>query len=89
MRSGRGLLRCPFQLTNRDGLRRRGRTVAVECKASSAPAVTRGNTLALGDIRPDRAFVAAPVAASYALSSVWTVLAPADLPAVFDESFAP
>lgn len=70
-------------------LRLRGRTVAVECKASSAPAVTRGNTLALDDIRPDRAFVAAPVAASYALSPVWTVLAPADLPAVFDESFAP
>ena len=70
-------------------LRRRGSTVAVECKASSAPAVTRGNTLALGDIRPDRAFVAAPVPASYALSPVWTVLAPADLPAVFDESFAP
>ena len=58
-------------------------------KASSAPAVTRGNTLALDDIRPDRAFVAAPVAASYALSPVWTVLAPADLPAVFDDSFAP
>lgn len=70
-------------------LRLRGRTVAVECKASSAPAVTRGNTLALDDIRPDRAFVAAPVVASYALSPVWTVLAPADLPAVFDESFAP
>jgi len=70
-------------------LRLRGRTVAVECKASSAPAVTRGNTLALDDIRPDRAFVAAPVAASYALSPVWTVLAPADLPAVFDDSFAP
>lgn len=70
-------------------LRRRGRTVAVECKASSAPAVTRGNTLALDDIRPDRAFVAAPVAASYALSPVWTVLAPADLPTVFDERPAP
>lgn len=70
-------------------LRRRGRTVAVECKASSAPAITRGNTLALDDIRPDRAFVAAPVAASYPLSPVWSVLAPADLPALFDESHAP
>jgi len=70
-------------------LRRRGRTVAVECKASSAPAVTRGNTLALADIRPDRAFVAAPVAASYALSPVWTVLAPADLPTLFDQTPAP
>ena len=67
-------------------LRRRGRTVAVECKASTAPAVTRGNTLALDDIRPDRAFVAAPVSASYPLSPVWTVLAPADLPTLFDES---
>jgi hypothetical protein len=67
-------------------LRRRGRTVAVECKASSAPAVTRGNTLALADIRPDRAFVAAPVAASYPLSAEWTVIAPADLPTLFDDT---
>ena len=70
-------------------LRRRGRTVAVECKASTAPAVTRGNTLALDDIRPDRAFVAAPVAASYPLSPHWTVLSPADLPTLFDERPAP
>jgi hypothetical protein len=70
-------------------LRRRGRTVAVECKASSAPAVTRGNTLALVDIRPDRAFVAAPVPASYPLSADWTVVAPADLPTLFDQTPAP
>ena len=65
-------------------LRRRGRTIAVECKASSAPAITRGNTLALADIRPDRAFVAAPVPASFPLSADWTVIAPADLPFLFD-----
>lgn len=66
-------------------LRRGGRTVAVECKASSAPAVTRGNTLALADIRPDCAFVVAPVTASHPLSADWTVMAPADIPAMFDE----
>ena len=70
-------------------LRHRGRTVAVECKASSAPAVTRGNTLALDDIRPDRAVLAAPVNASFPLDKTWTVLAPADIPRLFDDGGTP
>lgn len=46
-------------------LERGGRRLAVECKASSAPAVTRGFWTALANLRIGTAFVAAPVADSY------------------------
>ena len=66
---------------------RGGRTVAVECKASTDPSVGRGNTDALDDIRPDRAFVAAPVESSYPLNPRWTVVSPGDLGRLFDPDF--
>jgi predicted AAA+ superfamily ATPase len=43
------------------------RRVLVECKASSAPKVTRGFWTALDDLKPDAAFVVAPVAEAYPL----------------------
>lgn len=46
-------------------LERGGRRLAVECKASSAPAVTRGFWTALADLKIREAYVAAPVSASY------------------------
>lgn len=69
-------------------VRRGARTVAVECKATSAPAPTKGNTLSLTDIRPNRAFLAAPVPASFPLDKTWTVLAPSDIPRLFDGDLA-
>ncbi len=66
-------------------VRRGTRIVAVECKATSAPAPTKGNTLSLSDIRPDRAFLAAPVTASFPLDKTWTVLSPDDIPRLFDD----
>ena len=69
------------------GVARGGRTVAVECKASTDPSVGRGNTDALDDIRPDRAFVAAPVESSYPLNPRWTVVSPGDLGRLFDPDF--
>ena len=40
---------------------RGNKKIAVECKASSAPQLTKGWWHSLSDINPDRAFVIAPV----------------------------
>lgn len=48
-------------------LRRGQRCLAFECKASTAPAVTRGFWQALDDLNADQAFVVAPVDAPYLL----------------------
>jgi predicted AAA+ superfamily ATPase len=45
------------------------RRVAVECKASSAPAVTRGFWSALEDLEIDDAWVVAPIASAFPLGS--------------------
>lgn len=42
-----------------------GKTIAVECKASSAPQLTKGFWNALEIVEPDYAFVVAPVGTSY------------------------
>ena len=61
-----------------DLLVRRGtRLVAVEIKASSSPQVERGFWLALDDVQPEQAWVAAPVRESFALSESVTVAPPA------------
>lgn len=53
---------------------RGSRIIAVECKASSAPKLTRGFWDALDDIKPDIAFVIAPVSGeSYPLNKLVTV----------------
>jgi len=53
------------------------RKIAVEMKASSAPRVERGFWNALEDIKPDEAWIAAPVTDSFALKNGVTVAPPA------------
>lgn len=45
------------------------RRIAVDCKASSAPTVTRGFWSALDDLRIDEAWVVAPIASAFPLGS--------------------
>ncbi len=45
------------------------RRIAVECKASSAPTVTRGFSSAVEDLRIDEAWVVAAVASAFPLGS--------------------
>ncbi len=45
------------------------RTIAVECKASSAPQVTKGFWRAIETTKPDKTYIVAPVSASYPLKS--------------------
>lgn len=54
-------------------LARGRRRIAVECKASSAPEVTKGFWSALQDVVPDEAWIAAPVKAPYAIAHGVTV----------------
>jgi len=50
--------------------------VAVECKASSAPSLTRGFYEAIEDLKIVEAYVAAPVDGSYPLKEGVTVASP-------------
>ena len=60
-------------------LQRGNQKIAVECKASSAPQLTKGWWEALSDINPDKAFVIAPIEGSaYPLSDKVTVAGLAD-----------
>ena len=43
---------------------RGNRKIAIECKASAAPQLTKGNYNALADINPDHTFIIAPVKGS-------------------------
>ena len=48
--------------------------LAVECKASTAPKLTKGNWNAIEDIKPDKSFVVAPVSSAYPLAeNVWAI----------------
>ena len=47
---------------------RQGKTVALECKASTAPSVAKGTYSALDAIHPDAAYVVAPIDEAYALN---------------------
>ena len=42
-----------------------GKTIAVECKASSAPQVTKGFWRALEIVKPDKTYIVAPVSSHY------------------------
>lgn len=44
------------------------RKIAIECKASVAPSLTKGNYSSLEEIRPDMAYVVSPVKESYPIS---------------------
>jgi len=46
-------------------IERGDRTIAVECKASSAPQVTKGFWSAIETIKPDKTYIIAPVSTSY------------------------
>ena len=59
-----------------------GRRIAIECKASAAPVLTRGNSLAIADVAPDHTFVVAPVAKGYPLRPGVSVVGLSEL---FDE----
>ena len=45
----------------------KGKTIAIECKASISPSVTAGFWNNIEDIKPDKTFVVAPVSAGYPL----------------------
>ena len=62
---------------------RGGNTVAVECKASTAPSVGRGTYSALDAICPDAAYVVAPVSESYELNERLTVIPLNDMKGLF------
>ena len=49
-------------------------TVAIECKASTAPSVGKGTYFALDAIRPDAAYVVAPVDETYELNDRITAI---------------
>ena len=55
-------------------VKRETRTMALECKASSAPSVGRGTYSALDAIRPDATYVVAPVEETYALNDRITAI---------------
>jgi predicted AAA+ superfamily ATPase len=59
------------------------RRFAFEIKLSTAPTVSRGYWNALEDLKPEHAFVVAPVEASYPLAAGVDVIAPQMLPALF------
>ena len=46
----------------------RGKLIAVECKASTSPILTRGTYSAINDLRPDATFVVSPVDKGWPLS---------------------
>jgi len=46
----------------------RGRRIAIECKASLSPNLTKGNYSSINDIKPDITYVVAPVNDSWPLS---------------------
>lgn len=56
-----------------------GKRIAIECRASVAPALTRGNSSAIADLAPDHSFVAAPVEQGYPLQSGVTVVSLSEL----------
>lgn len=62
----------------------RGRTVAIECKASTVPSVGRGTYESLDAIKPDAAFVVAPIEMAYPLNENLKAIPLANLPCIFD-----
>ncbi len=65
-----------------------GKLIAIECKASVAPALSRGSYFAIEDIAPLHTFVVAPVAQSYPLKPGISVVTLSDLVAGIREIVA-
>ena len=48
------------------------RKFVVECKASAAPQLTKGNWSAIEDIKPDKSFIVSPVSSNYPIAEkIW------------------
>lgn len=56
-----------------------GRLLAIECKASTAPTLSRGNYSAIEDIAPLHTFIVAPISQSYPLKQGFSVVTLTDL----------
>ena len=50
-----------------------GKTIAIECKSSTAPQVTRGFWNAIDDIKPDYVYIVAPIEGEYDIKNKVTV----------------
>lgn len=61
----------------------RGKTVAIECKAGSAPSIGKGTYNAIDAIRPDCAYVVAPVEEPYPLNEKLSVVRLEDLDGIY------
>jgi predicted AAA+ superfamily ATPase len=59
-------------------IERSNRTIAVECKASSAPQVNKGFWNAIDAIQPDKIYIVAPVPVVYPYGNDVEVCGPAD-----------
>jgi predicted AAA+ superfamily ATPase len=67
-------------------LRKAGRTIAVECKASSAPQLGKGFRRALEVVQADKTFVVAPINGRYPLhDNVWACSLPDAISLLADE----
>ncbi|MCH6255506.1 DUF4143 domain-containing protein [Puniceicoccaceae bacterium K14] len=55
-------------------LQKAGQTIAIECKASKSPELTKGNHRAKEIIDPAKAFIVAPVDGAYSLGNDWQVM---------------
>jgi predicted AAA+ superfamily ATPase len=49
------------------------RKIAIECKASSSPQLTKGFYNAINDLKPDEVFVVAPIHDTYKINEIITV----------------
>ena len=54
-------------------------TIAIECKASYAPSLSKGNHVAIADVRPKHTFIAVPSTDSWAMSKGIDVVSLIDL----------
>ncbi len=63
----------------------RGKTVAIECKAGSAPSIGKGTYNAIDAIRPDCAYVVAPVEEPYPLNEKLSVVRLEDLDGIYEK----
>lgn len=60
-------------------MEKNGKKIAIECKASSSPSVSKGLFSALLDLGIEKAYVAAPVRTSWPLHPMVDVVTPSDL----------
>ena len=54
-------------------LEKGGKRIAIECKASAAPKVTKGFWRAIDDVKPQKTFIIAPISGAYDIAAQVTV----------------